>query len=108
MPQDDLQLQKQKCVDNLQMSAICEENSNLKTIQRTSESDKESSRSTDYKESFEKRHMPFHDKKRSASRCKLPKCKLLTHVYCEKCEKHLCFNKDRNCFVAHHETIKEF
>lgn len=50
-----------------------------------------------------KKHMPYHDDKKSGSRCKFPKCKQLTHVYCNRCQKHLCFTKKRNCFAAYHD-----
>ena len=34
-------------------------------------------------------------------RCKTD-CPGFTYLYCEKCKKHLCINKDRNCFVKYH------
>lgn len=94
VPQNDLQLKKQKCADILQMPVISMDNSSLKNSQRANEGDEES---------FKNGHWAYHDKKNSASRCKLPTCKYLTHVFCEKCEKHLCFTRERNCFVAYHK-----
>lgn len=47
-------------------------------------------------------HWPVHDTKKSASRCKNENCKQFTHVYCEKCDKHLCFTSSRNCFKDYH------
>lgn len=35
-------------------------------------------------------------------RCKYPECSLKTHTFCEKCQVHLCINKDRNCFYSFH------
>lgn len=55
----------------------------------------------------EKVHLPYHDLKSSASRCKLPKCKNLTHAYCNICQKNLCFSKQRNCFAAYHDCSRE-
>lgn len=49
-----------------------------------------------------KKHMPYHDDKKSGSRCKYPKCKQFTHVFCGSCKKYLCFTRKRNCFTSHH------
>lgn len=47
-------------------------------------------------------HFANHDGKLSASRCKYEKCNLKTHVYCVKCDVHLCFTTGRNCFFEFH------
>lgn len=56
---------------------------------------------------FNEAHWPFHDDKKSQSRCKLKGWNGLTHVYCDKCTAggkmvHLCFTKGRNCFYNYH------
>ncbi|KAL3187008.1 hypothetical protein MRX96_026102 [Rhipicephalus microplus] len=47
-------------------------------------------------------HMPIW----SSSRLRCKSCPWQKHsfsfVYCVKCEVHLCFNKDRNCFATYH------
>lgn len=48
-------------------------------------------------------HLPEYDKKKEATRCKKTGCKGKTHVYCKKCEIHLCFTSDRNCFRTFHQ-----
>ncbi|XP_047510428.1 piggyBac transposable element-derived protein 3-like [Pieris napi] len=48
-------------------------------------------------------HLPEYDKKKEATRCKNPECKGKTHVYCLKCEIHLCFTSERNCFRIFHQ-----
>lgn len=52
-------------------------------------------------------HWPDNDKMNSRSRCKLPKCNLVTHVFCTKCNVHLCFTKNRNCFRKYHENEED-
>lgn len=47
-------------------------------------------------------HWPFYDQKSSRSLCKIKNCQNRTHVYCEKCDIHLCFNATRNCFYEYH------
>uniref|UniRef100_A0A3B4CEN1 PiggyBac transposable element-derived protein domain-containing protein n=1 Tax=Pygocentrus nattereri TaxID=42514 RepID=A0A3B4CEN1_PYGNA len=47
-------------------------------------------------------HMPNYDEKKEATRCKMPKCTGKTHVFCDKCNIHLCFVPQRNCFKAAH------
>lgn len=50
-------------------------------------------------------HMPYQDdvEKTSASRCKFPKCKYFTHVFCKDCgNKYFCFTRKRNCYSAYH------
>lgn len=49
-------------------------------------------------------HMPYQDDegKKSGSRCKFPKCKYLTHVFCKDCGKYFCFTRKRNCYTAYH------
>ena len=44
----------------------------------------------------------FMNWKEKRQRCKLPGCKLMTHVNCSKCNVALCFNKDHNCFLTFH------
>ncbi|CAH0401630.1 unnamed protein product [Chilo suppressalis] len=48
-------------------------------------------------------HLPEYDQKKEATRCKNPGCKGKTHVYCLKCEIHLCFTSERNCFPKFHQ-----
>lgn len=48
-------------------------------------------------------HYPKYDDEKEATRCKLPGCTGKTHVLCERCQIHLCFVKERNCFKTHHE-----
>lgn len=50
----------------------------------------------------EKNHWPIYDNKKFRSRCKLPKCSFFSHIYCQKCEKHLCLTSKRNCFYTYH------
>lgn len=57
---------------------------------------------------FDNAHWPFNDEKKCQSRCKLKGCKGQTHVYCGKCSNdkkmvHLCFTKQRNCFLNYHD-----
>lgn len=47
-------------------------------------------------------HMPNYDEKTEATRCKRPCCTGKTHVFCDKCNIHLCFVPHRNCFKAAH------
>lgn len=47
-------------------------------------------------------HFPDHDDKPSKSRCKMDGCKEKTHVCCVRCKVHLCFVKNRNCFLKYH------
>lgn len=47
-------------------------------------------------------HMPLVDEKKENTRCKLEMCKYKTHIYCSKCNVHLCIMKGRNCFVKFH------
>uniref|UniRef100_A0A3B4VA40 PiggyBac transposable element-derived protein domain-containing protein n=1 Tax=Seriola dumerili TaxID=41447 RepID=A0A3B4VA40_SERDU len=47
-------------------------------------------------------HMPNYDEKKEATRCKKPYCTGKTHVFCDKCNIHLCFVPHRNCFKAAH------
>lgn len=52
-------------------------------------------------------HLPLIDEKKSATRCKNPECKnQSTHVYCEKCNVHLCLTIKRNCFYKFHKKNK--
>lgn len=51
-------------------------------------------------------HLPQFDEKKEATRCKL--CiKQRSHVYCEKCNVHLCLQKSRNCFYDYHTKNNE-
>lgn len=47
-------------------------------------------------------HMPEMDDNKEATRCKNSNCKGKTHVFCIKCNVHLCFVKGRNCFKNFH------
>lgn len=90
----------QKCADYQQMPVECKADLSSNIFQKVNDSFEESSKSERYDEIG---HWPYQDQKHSASRCKLPPCKNFTHVYCGKCERHLCFTRGRNCFVAYHK-----
>lgn len=47
-------------------------------------------------------HWLMYDDNNSRSICKMPGCVMLTHAFCTKCKKHLCFKKERNCFRKYH------
>lgn len=47
-------------------------------------------------------HLPKYDDKKNGTRCKLETCDQRTHIYCAKCNVHLCIMKDRNCFENFH------
>ncbi|CAI6356435.1 unnamed protein product [Macrosiphum euphorbiae] len=47
-------------------------------------------------------HLPDLDTRKEATRCKNAGCKGRTHVYCEKCNVHLCLTTKSNCFRAIH------
>lgn len=49
-------------------------------------------------------HWPFYDKKKSRTRCKMPGCSFFTHIFCTKCEIHLCLTSKRNCFYSMHNV----
>lgn len=49
-------------------------------------------------------HWVEFDGNHSRSRCKLPGCKGFTHIFCTKCEVHLCCMPGRNCFRDYHEV----
>ena len=42
-------------------------------------------------------HLPNYDGRKESTRCKGR-----THVYCDKCNVHLCFTSKSNCFSAFH------
>jgi hypothetical protein len=48
-------------------------------------------------------HMPSHDQKPLPSRCKNDNCAFQSHLFCEKCQVHLCLNRNRNCFKDFHQ-----
>lgn len=48
-------------------------------------------------------HWPFFDDKPSRSLCKIKDCQNRTHVFCQKCQVHLCLNQTRNCFYQFHQ-----
>jgi hypothetical protein len=48
-------------------------------------------------------HFPKFDTKENTSRCKNPGCNGKTHVFCTKCNIHLCFNSTNNCFFNFHQ-----
>lgn len=54
-------------------------------------------------------HVMLRDSDKSASRCKMIGCvNQYTHVFCKKCEVHLCFTSERNCFaIFHGQSMKE-
>lgn len=45
-------------------------------------------------------HFPEYSTKRL--KCKLESCKMQSHCFCTKCNVHLCFNKNNNCFAKYH------
>lgn len=47
-------------------------------------------------------HLPDIDEKANASRCKNIGCAKKTHIYCTKCNLHLCLTQRRNCFKLFH------
>lgn len=47
-------------------------------------------------------HLPEFDNKKEATRCKFKNCKGRTHIFCLKCNVHMCFVKERNCFIKFH------
>ena len=47
-------------------------------------------------------HMPQFDIKKEATRCKLQECKSRSHIYCDKCNVHLCLTSKKNCFATFH------
>lgn len=47
-------------------------------------------------------HLPQFDQKKDATRCKNKCCKGKTHVFCLKCNVHLCLSSKRNCFFEFH------
>ncbi len=51
-------------------------------------------------------HMPNYDEKKEATRCKMPYCTGKTHVFCDKCNIHLCFVPQWNCFRAAHRKMR--
>lgn len=48
-------------------------------------------------------HLPHFDTKKEATRCKLTGCKGRSHIFCNKCQVHLCLVRNRNCFVDFHQ-----
>lgn len=47
-------------------------------------------------------HWPSHTNNRE--RCKKPNCKGKSRIMCDKCQVHLCLNKDNNCFKSFHSA----
>lgn len=47
-------------------------------------------------------HFPRFDNNKNATRCKKENCKSRTHMYCVKCNVHLCIAKNKECFVDFH------
>lgn len=48
-------------------------------------------------------HFPEFDTKVHTSRCKNPGCKRKTHIFCIKCNIHLCIDGTSNCFYNFHQ-----
>lgn len=48
-------------------------------------------------------HWAKIDDKNSRSRCKILGCNSITHVFCTKCNVHICFTRKRNCFFNYHD-----
>lgn len=51
-----------------------------------------------------KNHLPAKENYDHATRCKLEGCKMKTHVYCTKCNVHLCLEPERNCYLKFHQN----
>lgn len=49
-----------------------------------------------------KGHFPEFDKNDNATRCKNENCRFKTHLFCTKCNIHLCLTTSRNCFKNFH------
>lgn len=47
-------------------------------------------------------HMPQHTDSNQPTRCKNTGCHGRSRIYCDKCNVHLCLQKERNCFSAFH------
>lgn len=47
-------------------------------------------------------HLPKFDQQKNATRCKKENCESRTHVYCVKCNVHLCIAKNKHCFNDFH------
>jgi len=47
-------------------------------------------------------HMPTFDNKQNSTRCKNAPCTFKTHVYCDKCNIHLCLIPGRECYRQKH------
>lgn len=47
-------------------------------------------------------HLPEVDKNRNSTRCKNEDCKHKSHIWCSKCNVHLCLQSNRNCFKDFH------
>lgn len=50
-------------------------------------------------------HLPGMEKCVEATRCKYEGCKFRSHVFCMKCNVHLCLQPDRNCFQLFHSLL---
>lgn len=50
-------------------------------------------------------HFPKFDSKENPTRCKKENCGLRTHMYCVKCNVHLCISRDRDCFKDFHVLV---
>lgn len=53
------------------------------------------------------RCLPYVDQKDSRSRCKITGCRGFTHIFCTKCDLHLCITSKRNCFYKYHDQQKQ-
>ena len=47
-------------------------------------------------------HFPEHDVDKQGSRCKMTGCHGRSKIFCGKCDVHLCFNGNKNCFKKFH------
>lgn len=50
-------------------------------------------------------HLAKFDNQENGTRCKKENCKSRTHMYCVKCNVHLCVAKDKNCFHDFHVLL---
>lgn len=50
-------------------------------------------------------HFPKFDEQKNATRCKNENCAARTHMYCVKCNVHLCIAKNKDCFNDFHVLV---
>lgn len=50
-------------------------------------------------------HFAKFDDEKNATRCKKENCESRTHMFCVKCNVHLCIAKNKHCFYDFHVLI---